>query len=235
MTSAHTRRSYNQYCGLAAALDILGERWTLLIVRELLVRPRRYRDLLADLPGIGTNLLAERLKFLVDEGLVRRRDIGGASKRQMYELTESGHALRPIVLGLARWGLDHVGDVAAETAVRPSWAFLAVEAMLDERLVPPVDEQYEFRVEDEVFHIDVRDGAARALAGEADDPAMTATTDGLTFVQIGSRKLTPLAATVSGKLRLEGDVDAVLRCCALLGLDAGAAAGAAVPELTAGR
>jgi DNA-binding HxlR family transcriptional regulator len=77
-----SRRSYNQYCGLAAALDVLGERWTLLIIRELLVRPRRYRDLLADLPGIGTNLLAERLKFLVDEGLVRQRDLGGGSKRQ---------------------------------------------------------------------------------------------------------------------------------------------------------
>src|SRR6266480_2109730 len=85
-----TRRNYGQYCGLASALDVLGERWTLLIVRELLIRPRRYRDLLADLPGIGTNLLAERLKFLVDMGLVRQRGLGGASKRQMYELTETG-------------------------------------------------------------------------------------------------------------------------------------------------
>src|SRR5436190_6468435 len=123
-----SRRTYQQYCGLASALDVLGERWTLLIVRELLIRPRRYRDLLADLPGIGTNLLAERLKFLVDMGLVRQRGLGGASKRQMYELTETGEALRPIVLGLARWGMEFVGDLSAEYAVRPSWAFLAVEA-----------------------------------------------------------------------------------------------------------
>ena len=217
----HARRTYQQYCGLAAALDVLGERWTLLIVRELLIRPRRYRDLLADLPGIGTNLLAERLKFLIDEGLVRQRELGGGSKRQAYELTEKGEALRPVVLGLARWGMESVGDLSAEYAVRPSWAFLAVEAMIDPDQVPGVDEQYEFRVDDEVFHIDVRDGAARALAGPADDPAMVATTDAATFVQIGGGRLSPLAATVSGKLVLEGDIDVVLRCCALLGLEAG--------------
>src|SRR5271167_1332823 len=99
MLLTNARRTYNQYCGLAAALDILGERWTLLIIRELLVRPRRYRDLLADLPGIGTNLLADRLKFLTDQGLVRQRDIAGG-KRQVYELTESGQKLRPVVLDL---------------------------------------------------------------------------------------------------------------------------------------
>ena len=216
-----SRRSYNQYCGLAAALDVLGERWTLLILRELLIRPRRYRDLLADLPGIGTNLLAERLKFLVDEGLVRQRDLGGGSKRQAYEITETGEQLRPVVLGLARWGMDFVGDLSPEYEVRPSWAFLAVEAMIDPDKVPSVDEQYEFRVDDEVFHIDVRDGTARALAGPAEDPAMTATTDAATFVQIGGGRLSPLAATVTGKLTLAGDIDVVLRSCALLGLEAG--------------
>lgn len=217
----NSRRTYNQYCGLAAALDVLGERWTLLIVRELLIRPRRYRDLLADLPGIGTNLLAERLKFLVDEGIVRQRALGGGSKRQAYEITEKGEELRPIVLGLARWGMDSVGDLSPEYEVRPSWAFLAVEAMIDPDKVPDVDEQYEFHVDDEVFHIDVRDGAARALAGPADDPVMTATTDAATFVQIGGGRISPLAATVTGKLELAGDIDVVLRCCELLGLEAG--------------
>ena len=217
----HARRTYNQYCGLAAALDILGERWTLLIIRELLIRPRRYRDLLADLPGIGTNLLAERVKFLVDEGIVRRRELGGGSKRQAYEITEKGEALRPIVLGLARWGMESVGDLSPEFAVRPSWAFLAVEAMIDPDKVPDSNEQYEFRVDDEVFHIDVRDGTARALAGPAEDPAMTAITDAATFVQIGGGRLGPLAATVTGKLKLSGDIDVVLRSCALLGLEAG--------------
>jgi DNA-binding HxlR family transcriptional regulator len=229
----HTRRTYNQYCGLAAALDVLGERWTLLIVRELLIRPRRYRDLLADLPGIGTNLLAERLKFLVDEGLVRQRGLGGGSKRHAYEITEKGEALRPVVLGLARWGMDFVGDLSSEYEVRPSWAFLAVEAMIDPDKVPAVNEQYEFQVDAEVFHIDVRDGTARALAGPADEPAMTATTDAATFVQIGGGRLSPLAATVSGKLTLSGEIDVVLRSCALLGLDAGPVSALDGPEVAA--
>ena len=229
-----SRRSYNQYCGLAAALDVLGERWTLLIVRELLIRPRRYRDLLADLPGIGTNLLAERLKFLVDQGIVRQRDLGGGSKRQAYEITEKGDELRPIVLGLARWGMESVGDLSPEFEVRPSWAFLAVEAMIDPAKVPDVDEQYEFQVDDEVFHIDVRDGVARALAGPAEDPAMTATTDAATFVQIGGGRISPLAATVTGKLTLSGDIDVVLRSCELLGLEAGPVPVAAGTEVAAG-
>jgi DNA-binding HxlR family transcriptional regulator len=220
MMATSSRRTYKQYCGLAAALDVLGERWTLLIVRELLIQPRRYRDLLADLPGIGTNLLAERLKFLIDEGLVRQRNVGGG-KRQSYELTETGEALRPVVLGLARWGMDFVGDLSSEFTVRPAWAFLAVEAMLDPEQVPAEDEQYEFRVDGEVFHIDVRDGVAVAGAGPAEDPVMTATTDAATFVEIGGGRLTPLAAMVSGKLDLDGEIEAVLRCCALLGLEAG--------------
>jgi DNA-binding HxlR family transcriptional regulator len=228
------RRTYSQYCGLAAALDIVGERWTLLIIRELLIRPRRYRDLLADLPGIGTNLLAERLRFLVEEGLVCQRELGGGSKRRVYEMTESGEALRPVVLGLAHWGMEFVGDLSPEYAVRPSWAFLAVAAMLDPDKVPAVNEQYEFRVDDEIFHIDVRDGKARALAGPAEAPVMTATTDAATFVQIGAGRLSPLAAMVSDKLTLAGDLEAVLRSCALLGLDPGPVPAPAEAQVAAG-
>jgi DNA-binding HxlR family transcriptional regulator/putative sterol carrier protein len=212
-----SKRIYHQYCGLAAALDILGERWTLMIVRELLVRPRRYGELLNNLPGIGTNLLAERLKFLVDEGIVSQSEVDG-SKRQAYHLTEAGEVLRPIVLGLARWGLDHLEDYSSEYSVRASWGLLAVEAMIDQSRVS-VDEQYEFKIDDEMFHIDVRDGIVHVLAASAEKPAVTVKTDAVTFVQIGARKLSPLAATVTGKLSLEGDANAVLRACALLGLE----------------
>ncbi|MEV0428267.1 winged helix-turn-helix transcriptional regulator [Micromonospora sp. NPDC050495] len=221
------RRTYNQYCGLAAALDVLGERWTLLIVRELMMGPRRYGNLLADLPGVGTNLLAERLKFLVEQGVVRQVEAPGSAVRQAYELTESGEQLRPLVLGLARWGMDHLGNLSADDTVRPHWGFLAIEAMIDDAKVSDLDEQYEFRVADEVFHIDVRDGAARTVKGPAPDPAMTATTDAATFVQIGAGRLTPLAAMVTGKLAMDGDMEAVLRACLLLGLDAGPVASVA--------
>ncbi|GAA2704349.1 winged helix-turn-helix transcriptional regulator [Micromonospora olivasterospora] len=216
------KRSYNQYCGLASALDILGERWTLLIIRELLMGPRRYSDLLVDLPGIGTNLLAERLKFLVDKGVVQQIDLKGTGSRLAYELAEPGESLRPIVLGLAHWGMDHVGDLSPADTVRPHWGFLAVEAMFQPEKASAIDESYEFRVDDQVFHVTVAGRVPRVGKGPADNPAMVAVTDAATFVQIGAGRLTPLIAMVSGRLTIEGDAEAVVRCCELLGIATGA-------------
>jgi len=97
-----TKRSYQQYCGLASALDVVGEPWTLLIIRELLMGPARYSDILANLPGLGTNLLAERLKFLVERGVAEQVDVRGTGAQLAYRLTPTGEELRPLVLGLAR-------------------------------------------------------------------------------------------------------------------------------------
>jgi DNA-binding HxlR family transcriptional regulator len=219
MTAA--KRNYHQYCGLASALDVIGERWTLLVIRELMMGPRHYGELLADLPGMGTNLLADRLRFLADQGIVRRVDVKGTGSRLAYELTEAGSQLRPFVLGLARWGLDFVGDVHPDDTVRPHWGLLAVESMLRQEAVADLDECYEFHVDDEIFHIEVTGGRARAVRGAAAEPATVAKVDSVTFVQIGSKRLTPMTAMLTGRLVLEGDVQAVLRCCDLLGLDAG--------------
>jgi DNA-binding HxlR family transcriptional regulator len=216
-----SKRSYHQYCGLASALDVLGERWTLLIVRELLMGPRRYGQLLADLPGIGTNLLADRLKSLVERGVIRQTDAHHTGSRLSYELTPVGLQLRPMVLGLAHWGLEFVGDLTPEDVVRPHWGFLAVEAMFQLDRVSAIDESYEFRVDGETFRIEVSGGVPRVAKGGAEAPAMVATTDAATFVRIGAGRLTPLMAMVGGTLRLEGDMDAVLRSCALLGLEPG--------------
>jgi DNA-binding HxlR family transcriptional regulator len=95
------RRSYDQYCGVARALDVVGERWTLLVVRDLLLGPRRYSDLLHDLPGITTNLLAKRLRDLEDVGLVEKRATGAGGEG--YALTERGAALEPVIMELGRW------------------------------------------------------------------------------------------------------------------------------------
>ncbi|WP_447002719.1 winged helix-turn-helix transcriptional regulator [Saccharothrix isguenensis] len=216
-----TKRTYQQFCGLASGLDVVGERWTLLIIRELLTGPARYSDLLANLPGLGTNLLAERLKFLVAKGVVEQVDVRGTGAQLAYALTPVGEELRPVILGLARWGLAFVGELRPEDAVRPQWGFLAVEAMLDEDRAADVAESYEFQVDDQVFHIDVSGGRARAVKGSATEPVMRAKTDAATFVQIGGGRLTPLMAMVTGRLVLEGDMDAVVRCCELLGLETG--------------
>ena len=213
----HQRRNYGQYCGLAAALDVLGERWTLLIVRELLTGPCRYNELLANLPGIGTNLLADRLKFLVRNGVIRQRPQQG-TKTRMYELTEQGETLRPSVLALARWGLGVLEAPEAEEFVRPKWGVLAVEAMIDPAKAQ-TDEQYEFRLDDEVFHISVEGGEITVAHGKAPQPpALVVHTDAVTFVEIGAGRLNALEATLTRRVVMDGDPDAVLRCSRLLGL-----------------
>jgi DNA-binding HxlR family transcriptional regulator len=103
-------RSYNQYCGLAYALDIVGERWTLLIIRELIAGPRRFTDLVDGLPGISTNLLSQRLKRLERQALLRRRVLPPPAGSAVYELTSLGQALETTLLELSRWGSQTVDE-----------------------------------------------------------------------------------------------------------------------------
>lgn len=112
-----SKRSYEQFCGLARALDVVGERWTLLIIRELLLGTRRYSELLTALPGITTNLLADRLKELSALGLVS----------DGYELTESGAALEPAIMELARWGGRFMDAPRKNDAVDPGWMLLSLK------------------------------------------------------------------------------------------------------------
>ncbi|WP_299577569.1 helix-turn-helix domain-containing protein [uncultured Williamsia sp.] len=114
-------RSYQHHCAVSRALDVVGDRWSLLIVRELCGGPRRYSDLFADLPGISTDMLATRLRELEARGVVRRRDGESGSRRAAYELTSDGEDLRPILGALAQWGVRHLGDRNQSDAVREHW------------------------------------------------------------------------------------------------------------------
>lgn len=116
-----SRRSYDQYCAVARALDAVGERWSLLIVRELLRGPRRYTDLHADLPGVSTDILAARLKQLEGEGLAVRRKLERPASATVYELTERGRELRPVIEALGEWGLGALGEQRPTDAVREHW------------------------------------------------------------------------------------------------------------------
>jgi len=204
-------RNYRQYCGLAVALDAVGERWTLLIVRELLTGPRRYNDLLAGLPGVGTNLLADRLKKLCAMDVVERQDTG-------YRLGPRGEQLRETVLALSKWGISQLGEPREDMVARPQWGLLAVQAMADAGRLPEVSESYEFRIDDEVFHLVVDRGALSVARGAAADPALVIHTDATTFIRIGAGVLGPFEAVATGRLALSGDQEAVLRCSLVLGL-----------------
>src|SRR2546425_7931815 len=115
-------KRYGQACAIATALDVVGERWSLLLVRELTFGPRRYRDLAAGLPGIPSNVLAARLKDLQAAGVVTRRTLPAPTDLTVYELTDAGRALQPALKELLDWGLRYGPRVSPDDAVQPGWA-----------------------------------------------------------------------------------------------------------------
>ncbi|OLZ67541.1 transcriptional regulator [Streptomyces sp. IMTB 2501] len=143
------RRSYDQYCSAARALDLVGDRWTLLIVRELLAGPRRYTDLHADLPGVSTDVLASRLKDMERDGLTTRRRLPPPGAAYVYELTDRGRELLPVLQALGAWGAPELGERRPTDAVRAHWFALPLLRGLDgEGLV-------EVHLEEGDFHLRV--------------------------------------------------------------------------------
>ena len=126
-----SERSYRQYCGVARALDLVGERWALLVVRELALGPKRFTDLRQGLPGIATNVLSLRLRQLERDGIVCRRRLPLPAPAQIYELTENGKELVPIMLALGRWGASTIGERSADQSIRGEWLALALKAFFD--------------------------------------------------------------------------------------------------------
>ncbi|MGF6884355.1 DNA-binding HxlR family transcriptional regulator [Nocardia sp. GAS34] len=118
------RRNYDHYCSVSRALEVVGDRWSLLVVRELCSGPRRYSDLFADLPGISTDILAARLKDLEHDGILTRRRVGPRAATAVYELTPSGAALRPVLAALSDWGTARLGPRRTTDAMRAHWLAL---------------------------------------------------------------------------------------------------------------
>ena len=140
-------KRYDQYCPVAHALGLIGERWSLLIVRELLQGPRRYTDLADSLPGIGTNILAARLKELESCGLVTKHRLDPPAASQVYELTPYGHELKPVMRALALWGLRSIDAPTSEEDFAPGWLYGA----LDTVFAPAAPAgSFEFRIGSEV-------------------------------------------------------------------------------------
>src|SRR5438046_6651877 len=127
-------RTYGQYCGLARALDVVGDRWNLLIVRQLLVAPARYRELLDGLPGVATNLLADRLRDLETAGVVERR-LGDEGNAIVYALTPWGGELRTAIEGLIRWSTPLMARGAEGDRFRVDWLLVALPALLTRNTV----------------------------------------------------------------------------------------------------
>ena len=169
-------KSYQQYCSVARALDVVGDRWVLLIVRELLaLGPSRYSDLKRGLPGIATNLLAERLKVMEAEGLLERYEAPAPVGATLYQLTVRGRELQEVVHALARWGLGRMQDGAEPgDAVQPQWTALLAGLELSPHVAPEAEAVVVgIETGDEAVHAILRHGAFEIRRGAASGADVT--------------------------------------------------------------
>jgi len=160
------KRNYRQNCALARAIDVIGERWTLLLVRDLLVGPQRFRDLVRSLKGIGTNLLTNRLKELVAAGIIERRG------EQGYALTESGQALEPAVLALVRWGLAHGPGNCPGDHHEDRWDLVALKALFQPERAAELSARVQFESPTLEGWIEIEDRSPRIGPGKVAEPDM---------------------------------------------------------------
>ena len=176
------RKSYDQYCPIAHALDLVGERWALLVVRELMHGPKRYTDLADHLPGIGTNILAARLRALEECGIVVKRKLPPPAASQVYELTDYGRSLRTVMRELALWGARSLGPPTARDELFPGWLENALDTILAP-VAPPG--RFEFRVGSEVASL--VDGVVRAGPVEQPDVVVEGDPAGIYWLFIDGR------------------------------------------------
>ena len=223
--TTHNRRSYQQFCPAARALDLIGERWTMLLIRDLLTGPKRWSDLRASLPRLGSNLLAERLRSLEAGGLVVRRELPPPAARTVYDLTERGRDLDAVLLSLARFGLPYLGLPTEDEPLLPHLQDHALRPMVRSEALPPDGVTIRFELDEghylmEIAPLTGADGSALPVHRRltvvpvepydetpAADMAVTASLPALLWVRQGN--LGWDEAIGDGLVQVEGDADLV--------------------------
>ena len=196
------KKEYEQYCPMALGLERIGERWTLLIVRDLMFGPMRYSDLKAGMPGIATNMLANRLTEMQEAGIISKRDLPPPAASTVYELTEVGRGLSPILVELGKWGMNFlpVHDLGGfvREGLKKGAEFAA------QRVTSPA-EAYTLVVDDEVIGFDTRPGSIEVLDTTPQDSAVTLTLDCSTLMELMLLGKSVLEAAAEGKADVQGD------------------------------
>lgn len=212
-----TMRSYDDGCAAAHALDLVGERWALLVVRELLLGPKRFTDLRRGMPNASPNVLSQRLRELERVGVVRRRKLPPPAASRVYELTEWGRELEPVITELGRWG--------ARSPFRPRDAgmstdafVLALRTMFDPRVADGLSASYELGLDEENFHAVVDNGRFEISRGHAEEPDARIEADASTLAAMVFEGRPLEQALRSGEVRIEGDRSAVERFLTLFPL-----------------
>jgi DNA-binding HxlR family transcriptional regulator len=197
-------RPFIDGCAAAHALSLVGERWALLVVRELMLGPKRFTDLRVGLPNVSPNVLAQRLRDLEEVGVVQKRKLPPPALVQVYELTEWGYGLEPVLISLGRWAvrspfLPHDGTLGVNSLI------LSFRTMFNPESAKGLKARYELRLGEEHFQARVSNNQFEIIRGNATKPdaILETTPDVLTALVYGGRKLTE--AMKSGEVRLEGD------------------------------
>jgi DNA-binding HxlR family transcriptional regulator len=209
-------RSYRQQCGIARALDLVGERWAMLVVRELVLGPKRFTDLRAGLPGIATNVLTQRLQELERNGIIARRTLPPPAGSSVYELTDYGRDLVPIMLDLGRWGARTMGPQPPDYAVRSEWLGVALQAFYRPEAAGDVSGTIAFNFEDGAFTVKLDRGWLEVTSGAANGADLRITTDPQTLAGYLGQRGVPAEA-----LRPEGDRDLLERLPAIFAFRTG--------------
>jgi DNA-binding HxlR family transcriptional regulator len=205
-----SRRTYGDSCAAAHALDLVGERWALLVVRELLLGPKRFSDLRVGMPGVSANVLSQRLRELEDVGVLRRHWLEPPAGSWVYELTDWGTDLEPVLTQLGKWGgrsplLDRDAPRSLDSLM------LSQRARFSPAAAGGLQADYVLRVDQRRFSVHVADGRLEVERGDTQSPDATLETDAVTFEAVLTKKIGLAKAIRSGRLVLTGDTTAVER------------------------
>lgn len=228
-----TKRSYGEACRFAYALDVVGERWALLVVRELLLGPKRFTDLRTGLPHASSNILSERLRDLEQNGVIQRRKLPPPAASTVYELTEWGRELEPIVTKLGAWGAR--SPLPPESReIGPDSIVLALRSLFDPEAAGDASAAYELRIGEGRFHVEVSGGELTLGRGSAEDPSATiAVADAPSLAAVLTGQIPLEEALASGAAQLEGSKQAAKRFLRLFPMPEPCDCGGVEPALEA--
>ncbi len=221
-------KAYEQYCPVAAGFAQVGDRWTLIIIRDLLFGPLRYSDLQASLPGIGTNLLASRLKQLQASGIIDKKHLPPPAASAVYELTEIGRELQPVILEMGKWGMRFLSlhapeDLSFADALRSRASFAMAH-------LPPTEEKYEFVIDGNTVSIRAGAGVFEVEAGASSEAKAKLTLDACVMMELCLTSITLDEVEEMGQARVEGDHDACERALDLFRLHKSQSSPSVVPS-----
>lgn len=217
-----SKRSYGDACGIARALDVVGERWALMVVRELLLGPKRFTDIRGGLPHVSPDVLAQRLRDLEQAGIVNHRRLPPPYASHVYELTTRGRALEPVLIELGRWGGANAPAPSDEMCMSLDSYVVSLRTLFDPVHAGTFAARIELRLDDERFRVVIADGQVEAGRGELPDADAVIESDPTTLLDVlhGHRPLADVLA--AGTMRFSGDKRAAKRFTRLFPLPAAA-------------